>query len=150
MPQKVVWAGAAFAAAALVVLVLKLVARTFPEKFARYHRNRTSLEARNEWIGEVAEILAIVGFFAPFGLYWKHVNEIGWPAIGFQFGAGAILPLVWICAATLPLGRLRFQEFWRYYTLRHNVGVGGLLAVFIPLCVVGAISAIMLIKGGFL
>ena len=136
------------AAAVLTPLVLALLGALFPPSTKRLFPNLEALRARNGWINGVACVFFFVGFVLPVVLLWKSTVDPGLPMLGVCFGGSVVLPYLWICVATLPFGLTRYEEFWRYYQLHYGIGIGGIMVLYVPCVVAGAISIVLLFERG--
>lgn len=103
------------------------------------------LRRRNNWIDLVGVVLSLSGICFPLFLYAKGVSKRNpWP-VGLGFGLMVILPTAFFALVTLPKGRGRFREFWRFYELKYGIGLKGLTVVCVPLACVGLVSAYELV-----
>lgn len=124
--------------------IQKSAAEVSPEQTER-DRASSELKRRNNWIDVVSMFLAFAGIVTPMYWYVGGANSHNpWP-LGFGFGLMVILPTSFILAVTLPGGRGRFVEFWRFYSLKYGIGTKGLLALYVPFAMLGIVSAIKLL-----
>jgi len=128
-------------ATALTPVVVYLWGKAFPPDPFRLGERPEYLKARNGWIDAVATCFMFAGLVTPMVLFGRHLNSIGAPVIGLFFGLMVIFHFLWICVATLPFGIDRFREFWRFYELRWGIGTRGIQFVYIPIAMLGIISA---------
>jgi hypothetical protein len=102
------------------------------------------LKKRNGWIDAIATLMTFIGLLLPFPL----IHAISEDRVGYLFplalGLAVACPFAWVCAVTLPTGRARFREFWRFYELRWGIGMRGIKLVYVPLGALGAGAAVML------
>jgi hypothetical protein len=128
-------------------LLIQLLGALSPPVAHRLFPNLSRLRARNGWINAVACMLCLAGFISPLLLFAQD-RDAGWPAVGLGFGAAVVFPYLWICLTTLPFGLWRYQEFWRFYQLYYGIGIGGIIAIYVPCAAFGAVSLIVLIGRG--
>lgn len=134
------------AAMVLTPLIVYLWSRAFPVRgnpeFAGVEYQ--TLKKRNGWIDLVATAMMFVGFALPFMLipYVRKENAV-W-LFGMAIGSMVIFHFLWVCAATRSIGGYRSREFWRFYELRWGIGINGIKFVYIPIGMLGLISAAMI------
>src|SRR5215472_7022653 len=140
------------AAMTFTPVAIALLGKLFPPAELGVHEF-AALRARNGWINGIACALCVICFFGPLvplftgdKAWVQRFYGVGWPALGLTFGAAVIIPCLWITIATAPFGLGRFHEFWRYYERKYRVGMAGVMAIYIPLGVIGAISAVKFIE----
>ncbi len=102
-----------------------------------------SLKKRNGWIDLIATVMMFVGLALPFlPLPFVRKENAMWLA-GLAIGSMVIFHFLWVCAATRSFGGRRSREFWRFYELRWGIGIGGIKFVYIPIGMLGLLSAVM-------
>jgi hypothetical protein len=136
------------AAIGLTPLVIRLLGWLFPPTGGSAFETRHPLDRHNGWINAVGGLLCCGGLFLPLILFGKDFNRVGWPALGLGFGSAIILPCAWIGLATLPFGWQRFRSFLRYYERKYKIGLAGVVAIYVPLALVGVTSVIELFRTG--
>jgi hypothetical protein len=132
------------ASIALTPLIMRGWAKLAPRRSVDDPLTRENLHRRFSWIDRVAQALFFVGLASPWPLFNaipRH-DPAGLWLIGLMFGMAVLIPCLWIALATLPFGLRRFHEFWLFYELRWGVGVKGLLPIYVPLSVLGIVSAV--------
>jgi hypothetical protein len=129
------------AATVLTPVIVYFWGRAFPPDPFRELETAEYLRARNGWIDVVATCFMFVGMLTPLFLFRDNFNSVGMWAVGLSFGLMIIFHFVWICIATLPFGHGRFREFWRFYELRWGIGTRGIQFVYIPIAMLGLVSA---------
>jgi len=132
----------------LVPVVVSVLALFSPPPSLEYGETLESLKRRNGSISNIAQALAFLGLVSPLVLFGQGINQVGWPALGLGFGLMVILPVLWICIATLPLGIQRFREFWRFTEIHQKCGLGATLAIYVPLAGWGFVSMVSLWSQG--
>jgi hypothetical protein len=132
------------AVVALVPIIIGILARFSPPPEIAEGETFESLKERNGLISNIAQAFSFLGLAFPLVLFRRGINDIGWPALGLGFGLMAVLPIVWICIATLPLGIQRFKEFWRFTEIHQKLGLGAVLMIYSPLAIVGLVSVVIL------
>jgi hypothetical protein len=125
--------------------ILRTLRTFFPSSENRSSPDYPTLRARNFWINGVALLL----FIAAFGLTLLYLPEpdVG-PrllALGVACGVAVAASFAWICLATLPFGRARYREFWRFHQLHYDIDTMGAVALALPLAILGAICALALL-----
>ena len=132
----------AIAAAIGTPLIMKWWGRLAPPTQASEFDSlsREELRRRNNWIDNVACVLALAGIVSPLLLYANGMSRQNpWP-VGLGFGLMVILPVTLVALLTLPQGLGRFREFWRFYELKYGIGIRGISYVFVPIGVLGIVS----------
>ena len=133
-------------ATVITPLIVYLWARVFPvannPEFASL--DYATLKKRNGWIDAVATLMMFIGLLLPI-LFVGSVrrDRVMW-LVALAIGLMVIAHFVWICAVTLPNGRVRLREFWRFYELRWGIGIRGIKVVYIPLGALGVFAMFML------
>lgn len=133
-------------ASAITPLIIYVWSRAFPvannPEFGSV--DYAMLKKRNGWIDAIATLMMFIGLLLPFPLIHSIPND----RVGYLFplalGLMVICPFAWVCAVTLPTGRARFREFWRFYELRWGIGMRGIKLVYVPLGALGVGAAVML------
>lgn len=132
-----------FSATLLTPLVVTLWSRAFPPAPLAELEDAETLRARNGWIDGVATLFMFGGAFLPLVLFGRNFNAVGMWAVGLMFGLMVSMHFLWVCLATIPFGgRNRFREFWRFYELRWGIAMKGIRLVYIPISLLGFMSAI--------
>jgi hypothetical protein len=124
--------------------ILGTVRVFFPSAEDRTAPDYPTLRARNFWINGVAQLLFIAGFGVTLLLLPQPSVGPRLLALGAACGAAVVVSFAWICAATLPFGRDRYREFWRFHQLHYDIGTMGAVTLALPLVAIGAISALVL------
>ncbi len=113
------------------------------------------LRSRNGWINAIYTLLMFVGLFLPlvplvlFGnASGSGPNHAGLLVAGLMLGGSVIVPWIGVAIITLPQGAPRYFEFWRYYEQRYKIGLVGISVVYIPLAIIGIVSAFELYVRG--
>jgi hypothetical protein len=137
-------------AAILLPIVLGVFTQIyrFDPLFHKGTQEFDELKRRNNWIDLVGCGLFLLVLISPLVVFREYLepgNALGGWALGFGFGWAVILPIFWYTIATLPFGKLRFYEFWFYYQIKYEIGIKGILTVYIPSSILGIISAYKLI-----
>jgi MFS family permease len=102
--------------------------------------SREDLRRRNHWIEIVGAAIWPTAMLLIFiGLLNFGLNQNPW-RIGLLFGFPIALTLAFVCAVTLPKGLPRFREFWRYHELKNGIRLAALLALYVPLAIIGVIG----------
>jgi len=84
-----------------------------------------------------------IGLALPLALFGRNINSVGIWAVGLMFGLMVGMHFLWICVATIPFGGLaRFREFWRFYEIRWGIAMKGIRVVYIPISLLGLVSAV--------
>lgn len=127
---------------ALTPLVVHLWALIFPvgEDSEFSSLSPEQMKARNAWIDNVATGCMMIGAVFPL-LFWSVVpdEKLMWLVVS-QPGAMVMAHFAWIAAVTLPQGRVRFREFWRFYELRWGIGLRGIRLVYVPAACLGLVA----------
>jgi hypothetical protein len=136
---------AVLASIVLTPLIVYVWSRAFPVRsdpeFAAI--DYQTLKKRNGWIDLIATAMMFAGLAAPFLLIPFVRKENAMWLIGVAIGSMVIFHFLWVCAATRSFGGQRAREFWRFYELRWGIGIAGIKFVYIPLGVLGIVSAVM-------
>jgi hypothetical protein len=148
LPTTALRALPAFAAVAFTPVAVALWSKLFPPSKLGVLENLGELHLRNSWIDAVACFVCGAGFVLPIVLFWSEIDSVGWPSIGLAFGAGIVLPCIWICIATLPFGLSRYRGFWRFYEQRYRIGMTGIMIIYVPFALLGLVSALELVRRG--
>jgi hypothetical protein len=120
----------------------RLASRLFPPKPTSQFDciSREELRRRNLWIEVAGTVIwPTVMLLIFIGLMTFGLNQSAW-RIGLLFCFPITVTLVFVCAVTLPRGLSRFREFWRYHELKNGVRLRALLALYIPLAILGFVS----------
>jgi len=134
----------------LTPIIMRAWARLAPVRQSSAHDRMgyDELKRRNKWLDRSFTVLMFVGLIlfsaplsqlAPFG-------STAWLG-GAAIGGMVLLPTLAIGCITLPKGRDRFFEFWRYYEKRWGIGIGGLAMVYGPTGILGLVSCAVIIIG---
>lgn len=135
-----------FAAMTLTPIVMRIWGRFSPPRHVN-ESTRKRLIRRYLWLDISAFALGLAAsLWVVFYLFEKVPSHdpIGLWVIGLLFGLMVILPIMLICVLTLPFGLSRFNEFWQYYEVQWGVSRTGIWSIYIPLGVLGSISAVRL------
>jgi hypothetical protein len=98
------------------------------------------LKHRNKWIYLATHCLSTLGIFSPIILMMLKIGkETPW-LIGLGFGLAIILPFTFATLLTLPRGKKRFLEFWRYFELENGLSLRSMVILSIPLATLGFVS----------
>ncbi len=135
-------------AMAFTPLIMRALAKAFPVRTDADTQDISPklLHSRNNWIDNVACFLAIVGICAPLPLYAYVLDKHNPWGVGFGFGLMVILPTLWVATITLPKGVARWVEFWRFYERKYKINLRGVTYIFVPIAVLGVISACKIMK----
>ena len=103
------------------------------------------LKKRNRWIELSACAGAVLTFFSLLAsiLYFGLEPTLWWGAL--IFGLPFTVFLAIIATFTLLHGRNRWDEFWRFHERTANIHLYVLLAIYIPVALVGLLSAAFLL-----
>jgi hypothetical protein len=137
----------AVVAAYVTPLIMSLWSRLSPpSESSRYDGfSEAELKRRNNWINNVAIVLALLGIWAPLTLYVNGLSKHNpWP-VGLGFGLMVILPVAFVSLVTLPKGVKRYGEFWRFYELKYKIGLRSIAVVYWLLGLLGVLSAYKLV-----
>ena len=108
---------------------------------------KDELRERNGRIDTIGTFLSFCGLATAFPFYFGAVpTNNGWP-LGMGFGMMVIFPVTWFWLATRRGGIKRWHEFWRFYELKWGVGLRGLRWLYVPVGLLGIISAVMVLLG---
>ncbi len=139
------------AGAILTPLLMGFFARLFPIRstLKRDFTNYEQLKKRNNWIDLVGCGLFFVAIWSAVLLYMTVLDENDPWGIGFGFGMSVLAPVLWSSAVTLPSGFSRFREFWTFYEQKYKIGAKGITLIYTPLCLLGIVSSVVLIRRFF-
>ena len=103
------------------------------------------LRKRNNWIDVAANFILAGGFLLLFAVNLiLGLNGNLW-RVGFWFCFPVTLAFIFFAIATLPKGLRRYREFWRFHELKHRIHRALSLCLFVPLALLGLVSAIKLV-----
>lgn len=129
----------------LTPIIVYLWGRAFPvrndPRFAAF--DYQTLKKRNGWIDLVATAMMFAGLGTPLLLIPFVRKENAMWLVGVAIGSMVILHFLWVCVATRSFRGQRAQEFWRFYELRWGIGITGIKFVYVPIGVLGMVSAVM-------
>lgn len=126
---------------ALVPLILIFYGKFFSIKSQSYWGlNFEKLNRQNKPLDTIAGPLSlvaivIIALLMPYIPEEKHV----WALI-LGFALAVLFPVLFITFITLPGGAQRFFAFWVYYELNHKADVRWVMALYIPLIILGGVS----------
>lgn len=98
------------------------------------------LKRRNRGIYLVSYCLSCLGIFSPIFLLLSGLGKDSPWMLGLGFGLAVILPVTFASLVTLPQGRKRFLEFWRFFELQNRLSLGAMFVVTMPLAILGFVS----------
>jgi hypothetical protein len=102
-----------------------------------------TLKQRNNWIDVAGRFIYVGSYFVFFaGLLYFGLGGNLW-RVALVFFFPETLALVFVGAATLPHGIKRWHEFWRFHEIKQRSHLYLLLALYIPMGLLGLVSAIM-------
>lgn len=136
---------AVLASAVLTPLIVYLWSRAFPVRddleFASI--DYKTLKKRNGWIDWIATVMMFVGLAVPLVVFpFVRKDNAMW-LVGLAIGSMIIFHFLWVCVATRSFAGRRAREFWRFYEVRWGIGMAGIKFVYIPIGVLGLVSAVM-------
>ncbi|CAA0117798.1 Uncharacterised protein [BD1-7 clade bacterium] len=104
------------------------------------------LVKRNQLLNGIGCGLCFAGISIPLALFDHVPEKVHWWLVSLGFGFMVILPFLFISLVTLSKGLARFYEFWRFYELHYKIGIKGIMAVYIPLMMLGLLSIYQITK----
>lgn len=125
--------------------VLGTVRMAFPSPANRSSPDYPMLRARNGWINGVALLVLVTGFGLTLLFLPEPAVGMRWLVLGVACGVAVVVSFAWVCLATLPFGRGRYREFWRFHQLHYEVGTMGTAVLASLLAGIGAICTVVLL-----
>jgi len=108
--------------------------------------SKEELHRRNNWIYVTADVIFIAGLVLLFVIIAALGLEGRSPwRVVFWFFFPVTLMMAFIAAVTLPSGRKRFREFWRFQELKYRAHWKLTFSLCVAGALVGLIAAISLI-----
>ena len=131
----------AFLSATLTPVLMALWGKMSPvRELSGWEPTFDTLKRRNNIIDGVACVLCLIGIGVPLPLMQYIPESTHMWAVGLGFGLMVLLPVMFVTLVTLPFGIGRFLEFWRFYELKYKIGIRGIIVLYIPLMILGAMS----------
>ena len=131
-------------------MVLAMLSKAFPPRPFNSHFSQANLKARNNWIDQVSSGFFFLGLVGTLLIGFTRIDALGLWLIGLMLGNGLLLPIIWVCSATLPRGGFpRLQEFLHFYEHKYRIGMRGIMVVFGSLGIFGLISLIQILRISF-
>lgn len=104
-----------------------------PSEKSRFNKfSAEELKNRNNLLEVITQWSSLLGLAFPL-LYFteSELDAFGFWIIGFAFGSMVAIPCSIVALVTLPKGRERFFEYWRFYELKYGIGIQSILVLVV-------------------
>ncbi len=115
----------------LIIVVWGLVFP--PSEKSRFNKfSAEELKNRNNLLEVITQWSSLLGIAFPL-LYFteSELDAFGLWVVGFAFGSMVAIPCSIVTLVTLPKGRERFFEYWRFYELKYGIGIQSILVLIV-------------------
>lgn len=104
-----------------------------PSEKSRFNKfSAEELKKRNNLLEVITQWSSLLGIAFPL-LYFNEgeLDAFGLWVVGFAFGSMVAIPCLIVSLVTLPKGRERFFEYWRFYELKYGIGIKSILVLIV-------------------